>query len=198
MNTFCVSAAQSRSFVSLCEPLCRDYLPRFAEVVLVALQSHLKQNLNVKSSRRNKNLSPCEQVVQGRKEVELRWVRVSDWMQQWLLQYQNFPVYRNFSIFRAMVYSLRVFIHTFYLIKIFFVTHGKWIWSISRTFIVPFFQTRYTHYTFPAGLKLQLACWSSGMILTSGERGPAFDYRTCPYCLCIIAVFVSLLTYLKI
>ena len=78
MNTFCVSAAKSRSFISLCEPLCRDYLPRFAEVVIVALQSHLKQNLNVKLSRRNKNLSPCEQVVQGRKEVEVRWVRVSD------------------------------------------------------------------------------------------------------------------------
>ena len=47
-------------------------------MVLVTLQSHLKQNLNVKSSRRNKNLSPCEKVVQGRKEVEVRWVRVSD------------------------------------------------------------------------------------------------------------------------
>ena len=68
MNTFCVSAAKSRSFISLCEPLCRDYLPRFAEMVSAALQSHLKQNQNVKSQRRNINLLSCKQVVQGRKE----------------------------------------------------------------------------------------------------------------------------------
>ena len=42
----------------------------------------------------------------------------SNWMQQWLLQYQNFPIYLKFSNFRAMVYSLRVFIHTFHLIMI--------------------------------------------------------------------------------
>ena len=62
-----------------------------------------------------------------RKEVEVRWATVSDRMQPWLLQYQSFPVYLKFSIFRAMVYSLRdsLFIHTFHLIKIFFLSLMK-------------------------------------------------------------------------
>ena len=95
----------------------------------------------------------------------------SDWMQQWLLQYQNFPIYLKFSNFRAMVYSLRVFIHTFHLIMIFFVTHEELIWSIFQEIHCALFCLDPSHFLWifllvsrPI-LLLWLACWSRGMIL---------------------------------
>ena len=39
--------------------------------------------------------------------------------------------------------------------------------------------------------KPQLACWSSGMILASGARGPGFDSRTGPFSTILSKRFTS-------
>ena len=149
------------------------------------------------------NILVSLQVVQGRKEVEVRWARVSDWMQPWLLQYQSFPVYLKFSIFRAMVYSLRdsVFIHTFHLIKIFFCHSWKLNLKHFQDIHCALFFSDTSHLLCISCLShvtillLWLACWSSVMILASGARGPG---SKAPGAHVYIQVLVSLLTYLKV